>query len=356
MCGELLQTDKRGKRMSTIKIGRYNSGAKNCITDVEGVKVGHVTIDEQYESSNEFACTGVTAILPHSGNLFKEKVIAASYIINGFGKTTGLVQLNELGLLESPIMLTNTFGVPAVTQGTLQYMLQQNEEIGDTTGTINIITGECNDSYLNSIRLLPVKPHHAIAAIEEASDVCEEGAIGAGKGMVCFGYKGGIGTASRRIPYTSDQDFMLGCLVLSNFGNPRDFHYSKYINDINQDSIHKPEDGSIIIVIATDVPLSDRQLKRVAKRSTVGLSRTGSHISHGSGDIVIAFSTANKVPHFSADSFIDQGLSIREEQGIMDDIFAATADMVEEAIVSSLLKAKTTIGRNGRAVKSIIDK
>ncbi|WP_080845874.1 P1 family peptidase [Cytobacillus gottheilii] len=340
--------------MKSKKIGSYKNGLKNCITDVEGVKVGHVTIDEPLDHTDEYACTGVTAILPHSGNLFKEKVIAASYVINGFGKTTGLVQLDELGTIESPIMLTNTFAVPAVTQGTLQYMLQHNEEIGDTTGTINIIVGECNDSYLNSIRTFPVKPEDAISAIEKAADHCEEGAVGAGKGMVCFGYKGGIGTASRQIPYVDNQEFVIGCLVLSNFGNPADFNYKKYINDIDPDSINKPEDGSIIMVIATDVPLSDRQLKRLAKRSAVGLSRTGSHISHGSGDIVIAFSTANKVPHYSDASFTEQGSIIREEQKIMDDIFSSTADAVEEAIISSLVNAKTTLGRKERVVKSVI--
>jgi D-aminopeptidase len=343
--------------MHTVKIGNYEKGEKNCITDVEGVKVGHVTIEEQINTSGEYACTGVTAILPHSGNLFKEKVIAASYVINGFGKTSGLVQLEELGLIESPIMLTNTFGVPAATQGALEYMLAQNDEIGDVTGTINIIAGECNDSFLNSIRQFPVKPQHAITAIESATNgACEEGAVGAGKGMVCFGYKGGIGTSSRKIQYKDDKDYMIGCLVLSNFGNHKDFNYKKYLNEIDPNSVTKPEDGSIMIILATDIPMGDRQLKRLAKRSVVGLGRTGSHISHGSGDIVIAFSTANKVPHYSADSFVQFGEVIREEKGIMDDIFSASADIVEEAIISSLLNASTTAGRHGRIVSSLIRK
>ena len=151
-----------------ITIGRLPVGEKNCITDVEGVKVGHVTLDYPIDDQGTYACTGVTAILPHGGNLFKEKVTAASYVLNGFGKTTGLVQINELGVIESPIMLTNTFGVPAVTQGTLEYMLEQNPEIGISTGTINIVVGECNDSYLNSIRACPVTPEHAIEAIQNA--------------------------------------------------------------------------------------------------------------------------------------------------------------------------------------------
>ncbi|MFL6558553.1 MAG: P1 family peptidase, partial [Bacillus sp. (in: firmicutes)] len=154
-----------------IIVGQLQAGTKNCITDVADVMVGHVTLDYPLnKSGGEYACTGVTAILPHKGNMFKEKVTAASYVINGFGKTTGLVQLNELGVIESPIMLTNTFAVPAVTQGVLEYMLAENQEIGDTTGTINIVVGECNDSYLNSIRHFPVRPEHAIEAVKNASD------------------------------------------------------------------------------------------------------------------------------------------------------------------------------------------
>lgn len=180
-------------RQMGIKIGKLPVGPKNCMTDVAGVQVGHVTLDEPLDQDGAYACTGVTAILPHGGNLFQQKVTAASYVLNGFGKTTGLVQVNELGVIESPIMLTNTFGVPAVTQGTLSYMLDLNEDIGLITGTINLVVGECNDSYLNSIRACPVTPEHAIAAIRQAStDIAQEGAVGAGKGMMCFGYKGGL--------------------------------------------------------------------------------------------------------------------------------------------------------------------
>ena len=197
-----------------ITIGRLPVGIKNCITDVEGVKVGHVTLDKPLDGG-EHAATGVTAILPHGDNLFRNKVVGASYVLNGFGKTTGLVQVEEFGLIESPIMLTNTFGVPAVTQGTLQYMLEETPEIGDTTGTINVVVGECNDSRLNSIRALSVQPSDAVTAIQEATtEPSLEGAVGAGKGMICFGYKGGIGTSSRVI-----QTYTIGCLVLSNFGS-----------------------------------------------------------------------------------------------------------------------------------------
>ncbi|MCM3115981.1 P1 family peptidase [Neobacillus sp. MER 74] len=333
-------------REKGIIVGNLPTGRKNCLTDVADVLVGHVTLDYPLdESGEEYACTGVTAILPHKGNLFKEKVIAARYVINGFGKTTGLVQLNELGVLESPIMLTNTFAVPAVTQGVLQYMLDENQEIGETTGTINVVVGECNDSYLNSIRLFPVKPEHAVEAIKNASDhQAVEGAVGAGKGMVCFGYKGGIGSSSRIV-----EDYTVGCLVLSNFGKKeelRAFRYSEV------EGLSETSDGSIIIVLATDAPLSDRQLQRLAKRCGIGLGRTGSHFSHGSGDILIAFSTAHKMAHYSEER-IETRSQLREDHPIMNQLFTAAAEATEEAILNSLSQAETTKGRAGRVVNQI---
>lgn len=333
-------------REKGIIIGNLPTGRKNCLTDVADVMVGHVTLDYPLnESGNEHACTGVTAILPHKGNLFKEKVTAASYVINGFGKTTGLVQVNELGVIESPIMLTNTFAVPAVTQGVLEYMLGENQEIGETTGTINIVVGECNDSYLNSIRLFPVKPEHTIEAIKNASDnQAVEGAVGAGKGMVCFGYKGGIGTSSRIV-----EEYTVGCLVLSNFGKKEELQRFRYSEG---EGLSETADGSIIMVLATDAPLSDRQLQRLAKRCGIGLGRTGSHFSHGSGDIVIAFSTAHKITHFS-DEKIEVRSQLREDHPIMNQLFTAAAEAVEEAILNSLSQADTTKGRASRVVHQI---
>jgi D-aminopeptidase len=334
-------------RQSGISIGTLPTGSKNCITDVGGVMVGHVTLDFPLDDSGyEYACTGVTAIMPHKGNVFKQKVTASSYVINGFGKTTGLVQVNELGQLESPIMLTNTFAVPAVTQGTLEYMLDENPEIGETTGTINVVVGECNDSYLNSIRRFPVKPEHAIEAIRKASDnLVEEGAVGAGKGMICFGYKGGIGTSSRTIG-----EYTIGCLVLSNFGKKDELQTFRYLN---KEGLTETADGSIIIVLATDAPLSDRQLLRISKRCGIGLGRTGSHFSHGSGDIVIAFSTAYKTDHFSED-ITEQRIQLREDHPLMNQLFTGSAEAAEEAILNSLSQAVTTKGRLGRVVNNII--
>ncbi|MFE1245903.1 P1 family peptidase [Fictibacillus sp. NPDC058756] len=329
-----------------ILIGTLSPGNKNCITDVDGVKVGHVTLDYPINDT-DYACTGVTAILPHDGNLFQEKFIAASYVINGFGKTTGLVQLNELGVLESPIMLTNTFGVPAITQGTLQYMLEQNPEIGDTTGTVNVVVGECNDSYLNSIRHFPVKPEHAIEAIIKATmETTEEGAVGAGKGMICFGYKGGIGTSSRVV----SEKYTIGCLVLTNFGKREEFKYSHLKGD-EIEGLPETSDGSIMIVLATDAPLSDRQLLRVAKRCGIGLGRTGSHFGNGSGDIVIAFSTAHKIAHFN-EKETEIRTQLREDLPIMNELFSAAAEATEEAILNSLSQAEMTTGRNGHSVSA----
>ncbi|MBP2239652.1 D-aminopeptidase [Cytobacillus eiseniae] len=347
-----MKSNCRKIRGHGVIVGSLKSGEKNCITDVEGVKVGHVTLDEPLEGG-ERACTGVTAILPHGGNIFKEKVVAASYVINGFGKTTGLVQVNELGLLESPIMLTNTFAVPAVTQGALEYMLQNNPEIGDSTGTINLVVGECNDSQLNSIREFPVKSAHAIEAIQQATaNVSLEGAVGAGKGMVCFGYKGGIGSASRVISENM-HTFTIGCLVLSNFGGKIEFPFDKYpAIQTKVQGVNETPDGSIIIVLATDAPVSDRQLLRMAKRCGIGLGRTGSHFSHGSGDIVIAFSTAHKIPHNSEDPTFTHTY-MREDHPLMNQLFAGAAEATEEAILNSLSQAVTTIGRRGHIVESM---
>ncbi|MFY0520821.1 P1 family peptidase [Lysinibacillus sp. UGB7] len=344
---------KKVRDMGMI-IGSLPAGSKNCITDVAGVRVGHVTLDEELNQDGAYACTGVTAILPHGGNLFQQKVTAAGYVLNGFGKTTGLVQINELGVLESPIMLTNTFGVPAVTQGTLHYMLDTNTEIGDSTGTINIVVGECNDSYLNSIRACSVKPAHAIEAIRVASEaIAQEGAVGAGKGMICFGYKGGIGSSSRIVTVEQEEvNYTVGCMVLSNFGHSTEFLADRYqVVNAQSESTISPTDGSIMIVLATDAPLSSRQLSRIVKRCGIGLGRTGSHFSHGSGDIVIGFTTAHKIPHAS-NQHVETRTQLREDHPIMNQLFTATAEAAEEAILNSLSQAQTTTGRDGHVVEA----
>ncbi|WP_449354327.1 DmpA family aminopeptidase [Virgibacillus natechei] len=319
-------------------------GKSNCITDVQDVKVGHVTLYEKLAEATTI-CTGVTAILPHGGNLFNQKTHAASAVLNGYGKTTGLVQMEELGLLESPILLTNTFSVGAVWQGALKYMIDENREIGDSTSTINLVVGECNDSYLNSIRHQAIKPKHAVQAIKNATNnPALEGAIGAGKGMVCFGYKGGIGTASREVT-AGGENYTVGCLVLSNFGKREQALFA----DWNEREMNTP-DGSIMMVIATDAPLYDRQLKRLAKRCGAGLARTGSYMDNGSGDIAIAFSTANTYAH-NRNVAVESLDFIRDDHPLMNQLFQAVTETTEEAIISSLTHAETTEGRNGRVVE-----
>lgn len=324
-----------------IKVGTLKSGSRNAITDVEGVTVGHTTL------SNGDIQTGVTAILPHQGNLFREKMIAASHVINGFGKTTGLVQIDEIGLLESPILLTNTLSVGTVQDALVKYMLEQSSEIGDTTGTVNAVVGECNDMVLNNIRQQAVTTDHAMEAIENASVEFEEGAVGAGRGMVCYSLKGGIGSSSRLLEY-SHGTYTLGSLVLSNFGYISDLRINGFnLGNRIKDEIIPPEDskdkGSIMIIIATDLPVSQLQLKRMIKRSVTGLSRTGSTVGNGSGDVVIGFSTAKKIPHKKPEALMNYN-NIHDDD--IDMAFRAVGDAVEESIINSLICAETVTGRN----------
>ncbi|SHJ76604.1 D-aminopeptidase [Hathewaya proteolytica DSM 3090] len=329
-----------------INVGCMKTGKLNSITDVEGVKVGHVTI------KNENIMTGVTAILPHEGNIFREKVMASSCVINGFGKTTGLVQLEELGNLETPIILTNTLSVGTCYTGLVKYMLNENEDIGKTTGTVNPIICECNDGFLNDIRSLCVKEEHVAMAIENANTEFEEGNVGAGSGMSCYKLKGGIGTASRK--FGDHEDYTMGALVMSNTGHINDFIIDgnkkgkEILERINEDKM--PDKGSIIIILATDAPFSERQLKRLCKRATVGLARTGSYIHNGSGDIVIGFTTANRINHYEKNEVVK--LTMYNEDKI-DEAFRAVGESVEEAILNSMVTSESVVGRDGHERKSL---
>lgn len=323
-------------------------GPLNAITDVANVKVGHVTLYEKL-NDEETICTGVTAILPHDGNIFQEKVPAASFVLNGFGKTVGLVQVDELGEIESPIMLTNTFSVGSVLQGTLNYMLDENPSIGDSTSSLNIVVGECNDSHLNSMRLMAVKPEHAIAAIKSAKGgEVEQGAVGAGKGMVCYGVKGGIGSSSRIAEYEGIE-YTVGVLTLTNFGRKHELKIAQW----EKDEMKRP-DGSVIIIVATDAPVSDRQLKRLAKRAAIGLGRTGTHVHNGSGDIMIAFSNGYTIPHDSSEMTKEIPL-LSDSHPMMNKLFEAVINATEEAVYQSLYHAETTYGRKGRVIESYQD-
>lgn len=332
-------------------VGKLPVGKLNSITDVPGVTVGHVTLASNNQGTD--IRTGVTAILPHQGNLFRQKVVAASHVINGFGKTTGLVQVNELGTIESPILLTNTFSVPAVTEGALRYMMELDEGIGDRDGSVNIVVGECNDKFLNHMRGLHVRPEHAIEAINQAkAEPVQEGNVGAGTGMVCFGYKGGIGTSSRVIEM-DEKSYTVGVMVLSNFGAIDDLTVlGRSVGQAEKAQSRGNNDGSIMIIIGTDLPMDSRQLHRIAKRASFGLARSGSIAHHGSGDIVIAFSNGNLIPHDPINSF-HQITIIREDGPIISQVFRAVTEATEEAIYNSMLMAETTTGPEGRVVEGL---
>lgn len=331
-----------------VTIGRMQPGKLNSITDIEGVIVGQVTLND-----NEIK-TGVTAILPHSGNLFREKVMASCYVINGFGKSMGLVQVEELGTIETPIILTNTLSLGAAFDGVIEYMLNQNADIGNTTGTVNPVVCECNDGYLNDIRKRKVNKSDVINAIIYAETEFEEGCVGAGTGMSCLGLKGGIGTASRIINLDG-KDYVLGCLVLSNFGAGVELlidgiKAGEKIQSLLSQNYGGQDKGSIVIILATDIPLSERQLKRVCKRAVIGLSRTGSFIENGSGDIVIAFTTANKVNHYEEKAICNFKI-VNDDR--IDFVFKAAAETVEESILNSLICSEKTVGRNGNTRHSL---
>lgn len=331
--------------------GDLPTGPRNAITDVAGVRVGHTTLidgDGPLVAGRGPVRTGVTVIVPHPGNVYRSKVRAAVYTLNGYGKACGFEQVRELGVIESPIALTNTLNVPRVADALIDYALAHNPDIGITTSSVNVIVGETNDGYLNDLQGRHVSQAHVLAALENASDTVAEGNVGAGTGTTCFGWKGGIGTASRVLPIELG-GFTLGALVQSNFGRAPDLVIDgvpvgrlltpeRYTNPI--------ERGSIMIVLATDAPLSSRQLERVAKRSGAALARVGSHYGHGSGDFAIAFSTANPVAHEAATVTMTQ-TALADEGRVIEGLFRAAVESVEEAIVNSLCMAQTLVGRDG---------
>ncbi len=328
-----------------LEFGLMPTGERNSITDVPGVLVGHVDVVQ-----GEDVRTGVTIIKPHEGNVFREKVEAAVYVVNGFGKAAGVTQIEELGVLETPIALTNTLSVPVAIDGLIEYSLQHNPEIGTTTGTVNAVVGECNDGHLNDIRGRHVKPSHIAEALADAcGGYVPEGDVGAGKGMVCFGYKGGIGTSSRLVG-----DYTLGCLVLTNFG--RKEHLTILGRPIGRQLAMKSSstspDGSVIVVLATNAPLDARQLLRVARRGGLGLARVGSVVSHTSGDYVFAFSTTNRTHHFEERTEVVH-LRLNESNSLMTGFFLAAVESIEEAVINSLFAADKVIGQRGRVVAAL---
>lgn len=324
-------------------------GKHNLITDVPGVKVGHFTL------KNDSFQTGVTAILPSEDNLFLNKMPAAAHVINGFGKSMGTVQINELGTLETPIVLTNTLSAGTAYTAVVKRLLAENPDIGIDTGTVNPVILECNDGVINHIRDLGVTEADVATAFKACDTVFEEGAVGGGTGMCCYDLKGGIGSASRQIEIDG-KTYTMGALVMANYGFAQDLSiYDVTVGPRLQDYLERQkhkENGSIVTVIATDIPFDTRQLTRIAKRSAVGIDRTGAFGGNGSGEITIAFSTANRIIHYP-EKEIDQQVRITDEY--IDRYFRMTVSVVEEAVLSCLVHAETTENRTGEKVFSLKD-
>lgn len=325
-------------------------GPLNAITDVADVRVGHITLIE-----GDDIRTGVTAILPHPGNLYQEKVPAGLAVGNGYGKLMGSTQLRELGELETPIVLTNTLAVPRAADALLDWTLRQpgNEAVR----SVNMVVGETNDGYLNNIRRRAITPDHVLQAIANAQGgSIAEGSVGAGTGTVAFGWKGGIGTSSRRLP-THLGGFTVGALVQSNYGGVLQIAGVPIGQLLNQYYLHDElatanADGSIMIIVATDAPLSDRNLTRLAQRGLAGLARTGSAMSNGSGDYVVAFSTAESVRRTP---LVADELHLAPEvpNNQISPLFLATIEATEEAIYNSLCMADRMVGYQGRVVEAL---
>jgi D-aminopeptidase len=344
-------------REAGIPIGELPPGPHNAITDVAGVRVGHATLvtgGGPLRPGQGPVRTGVTVILPHGGNLYRQKVRGAVHTINGYGKACGFEEVRELGVIEAPIALSNTLNVGLVADALVGYAVAQSPEIGVRSGTVNVVVGECDDGYLNDIQGRHVRAEHVHRAIETAVEgPVPEGAVGAGTGTACFGWKGGIGTASRVAPAAAG-GYTVGALVQSNFGRPQDLTIRgvpvgrRIRPPVTGSAPAAPEagQGSIMIVLATDAPLDARQLRRLCARAGVGLARTGSHHAHGSGDFVIAFSTAQRVEHVPV-ALTTTVTLLADERAGMSWLFPAVAECVEEAILNSLCRAETVVGRDG---------
>jgi D-aminopeptidase len=358
-----------------LKIGQYESGEWNAITDVPGVKVGHITIMEGTGAlipGNGPVRTGATVIIPRD-DVWHHKVPAGAFVLNGTGEMTGLAWIAESGFLEYPIALTNTLNVPRVADGVMSWMIQQYPDIGISDDTLTPVVAECDDSRLNDSQGRHISSEDVVQVLEgAASGLVREGSVGAGTGMVSYQFKGGIGTASRVLP-AEKGGYRVGILVNANHGRRHELTMAgvpvgRLYTDEEQtiakkditpsSSLHsktfgpqqRQDSGSIIIIVATDAPLDARQLARLSKRATIGLARTGSISHHGSGDFVLAFSTGNVIPHYPKDpTFVMTHLADTH----LNPLFQATVEATEEAILNALLQATTVTGRDDRRFEAI---
>lgn len=344
-----------------IALGRLAPGPFNAITDVAGVLVGHATLRRgtgPLVRGVGPVRTGVTAVLPHGDDLFAAKVPAAAAVFNGFGKTIGLVQVAELGQLETPILLTNTLNVGRVADALVGYMLARHPAIGVTAGTVNPVVCECNDGYLNDIGGRHVGEPEVLAALRGAAGgPVAVGNLGAGAGMMAYGYAGGIGTASRLAAGAdaAGAAFTVGALVLANFGRRADLLIAGAPVGRELSASRPPqqrEQGSAIVILATDAPLDARQLGRLARRAALGLARTGTHGGHGSGDLAIAFSTADRIPHEPAPA-VRAVPTLNEQSPVLDRLFAAVVEATEEAVIDALCAARPTDGRDSHRAEAL---
>ncbi|HTL31443.1 MAG TPA: P1 family peptidase [Tepidisphaeraceae bacterium] len=358
-----MPSSRKRARDVGVKPGELSPGSLNAITDVPGVRVGHVTIIE-----GESIRTGVTAIIPAEGNLFQRKVPAAVFVGNGFGKLSGSTQVQELGNLETPIVLTNTLAVGTAINAVVEYMLGQSGN--ERVQSVNAVVGETNDGVLNDIRARRVRVEDVLNAIQGAkSGMVEEGNVGAGTGTICFGFKGGIGTSSRVVKQKDasrtstssvesrfaldglERGWTVGVIVQTNFGGALQIDGAPVGRELKSDGAGSV-DGSCMIVVATDAPLDARNLERLAKRAFLGLGKTGGIASNGSGDYVIAFSTADelRIPHRAESPMIQQNVLHND---FVSPLFQATIEATEEAILNSLFMAETMIGKGGKRVEAL---
>ncbi len=335
---------------SMPRIGTRPSGELDLISDVAGVTVGHATID-----IGKDVHTGVTVVRPSARDVYKHKAPACAHVINGHTKSSGYIQLQELGVIETPIALTNTLSVGEIMMAQVREAIRTNPGICRTTSSVNPVVCECSDAKLSDIQQLTVNERHYRAALADCRREFACGAVGAGRGMVNFGLKGGIGSASR-LARAGGKTYTVGVLVLSNFGKPHQLIIAgeRVGEALAAPSDTVPESGSCIMIVATDAPLEHRQLRRLAVRATAGISRTGSVYGHGSGDEVIAFTTAYSIEDNPA-SALRPPVALLNDTALDPEFFEATADATEQAILKAIYSAQTLTGFGGNTVKSFTD-